>query len=155
MAYQIKSKIWIESNGKILLGEGRVQLLKAIKETGSLSKAAQKLKMSYKKAWGLIDAVNSIAEKEVVIKNIGGKSGGGTVLTEYGDSLIDTFEKTKMFFVKSKLIEEWIKQFCKGNKNFIPKMNPWDFNRFEGKDSPFPSVENNNTASSDRRSVID
>ena len=52
MAYQIKSKIWIESNGKILLGEGRVQLLKAIKETGSLSKAAKKLKMSYKKAWG-------------------------------------------------------------------------------------------------------
>jgi len=93
MAYQIKSKIWIESNGKILLGEGRVQLLKAIKETGSLSKAAKKLKMSYKKAWGLIDAVNSIAEKEVVIKNIGGKSGGGTTLTEYGDSLIDTFEK--------------------------------------------------------------
>ena len=74
MHYKIKSKIWIESNGKILLGEGRVQLLKAIKETGSLSKASKKLNMSYKKAWGLIDAVNSIAEKEVVIKNIGGKS---------------------------------------------------------------------------------
>jgi len=58
-----------------------------------------------------------------------------------------------MFFVKSKLIEEWIKQFCKGNKNFVPRMNPWDFNRFEGKDSPFPSVKNNNTSSSDRRSV--
>lgn len=40
MGYKIKSKIWIESNGQILLGEGRVSLLKAIDETGSLNKAA-------------------------------------------------------------------------------------------------------------------
>lgn len=93
MNYKIKSKIWIEANGKIMLGEGRVRLLKAIKETGSLSQAAKNLKMSYKKAWGLIDGVNSIADKDVVTKNIGGKSGGGTVLTEYGESLIVTFDK--------------------------------------------------------------
>jgi len=93
MNYKIRSKIWIEVNGEIMLGEGRVRLLKAIKETGSLSKAAKKLKMSYKKAWGLIDTVNSIANKPVVIKNIGGKSGGGTILTEYGESLIKTFDK--------------------------------------------------------------
>ena len=93
MDYKIKSKIWIEANGQILLGEGRVRLLKAIEETGSLSKAAKQLNMSYKKAWGLIDAVNSRAEKAVVTKNIGGKSGGGTVLTEYGKTLVKTFDK--------------------------------------------------------------
>jgi molybdate transport system regulatory protein len=93
MDYKIKSKIWIEANGQILLGEGRVRLLKAIEETGSLSKAAKHLNMSYKKAWGLIDDVNSRAEKPVVTKNIGGKSGGGTVLTEHGKSLVKTFDK--------------------------------------------------------------
>ena len=49
--------------------------------------------MSYKKAWGLIDDVNSREEKSVVTKNIGGKSGGGTVLTPYGKSLVQTFDK--------------------------------------------------------------
>ena len=93
MNYKIKSKIWIEADGQILLGEGRVSLLKAIEETGSLNKAAQQLNMSYKKAWGLIDDVNSRAEKSVVTKNIGGKSGGGTVLTPYGKSLVQTFDK--------------------------------------------------------------
>ena len=93
MGYKIKSKIWIESNGQILLGEGRVSLLKAIDETGSLNKAAKLLKMSYKKAWGLIDDVNSRAEESVVTKNIGGKSGGGTVLTPYGKTLIQTYEE--------------------------------------------------------------
>ena len=93
MDYKIKSKIWIEAKGEILLGEGRVRLLKAIEETGSLSKAARQLNMSYKKAWGLIDDVNSRAEKPVVTKNIGGKSGGGTVLTDYGRSLVEVFDE--------------------------------------------------------------
>lgn len=92
MEYKIKSRIWIEADGHILLGEGRVRLLKAIEATGSLSKAAKSLKMSYKKAWSLIDAVNSRAEKPVINTSVGGKSGGGTELTPYGKSLINTFE---------------------------------------------------------------
>ncbi len=92
MKYKIKSRIWIEADGNILLGEGRVSLLKAIDETGSLSKAAKSLGMSYKKAWSLIDAVNSRAEKPVITTSIGGKSGGGTELTSYGKSLVIAFE---------------------------------------------------------------
>ncbi len=92
MKYKIKSRIWIEADGHILLGEGRVQLLKAIDTTQSLSKAAKLLGMSYKKAWSLIDAVNSRAEKPVIITSIGGKGGGGTELTSYGRSLVRTFE---------------------------------------------------------------
>ena len=92
MDYKIKSRIWIEANGNILLGEGRVSLLKAIEETGSLTKAAKSLGMSYKKAWSLIDAVNKRAEKPVTTSNIGGKGGGGAALTPYGKSLVNAFE---------------------------------------------------------------
>jgi len=92
MEYKIKSRIWIEADGNILLGEGRVSLLKAIEDTGSLSKAAKSLGMSYKKAWSLIDAVNRRAEKPVTTSNIGGKGGGGATLTPYGKSLVDTFD---------------------------------------------------------------
>jgi molybdate transport system regulatory protein len=92
MDYKIKSRIWIEFNNHVLLGEGRVQLLKAINETGSLSKAAKSLNISYKKAWDLIDSVNKSAKKPVTQSSTGGKGGGGAELTEYGKSLITAFD---------------------------------------------------------------
>ena len=93
MSYKIKSRIWIESENRVLLGEGRVQLLKTINETGSLSKAARSLNISYKKAWGLINSVNKSAKKPVSINTIGGKGGGGAKLTDYGKTLINTFDE--------------------------------------------------------------
>lgn len=109
MEYKIKSRIWIESNGDTLLGEGRVNLLKAIEETGSLTKAAKSLGMSYKKAWTLIDAVNSRAEKPVITTSIGGKGGGGAILTSHGKYLInafDTINKNCWAFLENQINEQ-------------------------------------------------
>jgi len=92
MNYKIRSRIWIELDDKEFLGEGKVQLLKAINETGSLSKAAKSINISYKKAWHLMDAVNKTTKKRVTINSIGGKGGGGTELTPYGKSLINVFD---------------------------------------------------------------
>jgi len=92
MGYKIKSRIWIEADNNVLLGEGRVRLLKAIDDTGSLSKAAKKLNISYKKAWTLIDAVNKSSKKPVTLTSIGGKGGGGAQLTTYGKKLISAFD---------------------------------------------------------------
>jgi molybdate transport system regulatory protein len=94
MEYKIKSRIWIEVDGKVLLGEGRIRLLKAIASEGSLSKAAKHLNMSYKKAWDLMDSVNNNAKQPVVTKTIGGKGGGGAVITAYGKELIKAFDQT-------------------------------------------------------------
>lgn len=93
MSYKIKSRIWIESDNHVLLGEGRVQLLKAIETQGSLSKAAKNLGLSYKKAWSLIDSVNKSAKKPVTINSAGGKGGGGAELTDYGKQLITVFDE--------------------------------------------------------------
>jgi len=93
MGYKIRSRIWIESKDNVLLGEGRMQLLKAIDKTGSLSKAAKEIKISYKKAWHLIDTVNKAAKKPVTINSVGGKGGGGAQLTPYGKELVATFEE--------------------------------------------------------------
>ncbi|MBJ6367265.1 winged helix-turn-helix domain-containing protein [Snuella sedimenti] len=92
MQYTIKSRIWIESEGHVFLGEGRIQLLKAIAETGSLSKAAKSLNLSYKKAWHLIDSVNKTSKQPVTINSTGGKGGGGAELTDYGKKLIVLFD---------------------------------------------------------------
>ena len=93
MNCKIKSRIWIELEGKEFLGEGKVQLLKAIDQTGSLSKAAKSIGISYKKAWHLIDSVNKTAKNPVTVNCIGGKGGGGTELTAYGKSLVKAFEE--------------------------------------------------------------
>jgi molybdate transport system regulatory protein len=92
MSYKIKSRIWIEFDNQVLLGQGRVNLLKAIEEKGSLSQAAKLLNISYKKAWGLIDSVNKSAKKPVTITSTGGKGGGGATLTAYGKSIIEAFD---------------------------------------------------------------
>lgn len=90
--YKIKSRIWIEIDGNMFLGEGRIQLLKSIEQTKSLSKSAKELNMSYKKAWNLIDAVNNKAKEPVVTKSTGGSGGGGTIVTPYGKQLIEAFD---------------------------------------------------------------
>ena len=93
MSYQIKSRIWIESDEHVFLGEGRIQLLRAIAKEGSLSKAAKALKMSYKKAWKLIDAINVAAPEPLVLTTSGGSGGGGSKITPYGHKMIATFEQ--------------------------------------------------------------
>ncbi|WP_418262205.1 winged helix-turn-helix domain-containing protein [Flavobacterium faecale] len=75
-----------------LLAEGRVKLLKLIAETGSLNKAAKAMELSYQKAWKLVDASNKVAKYPLIETQVGGNKGGGTVLTSYGQSLIDAFE---------------------------------------------------------------
>ena len=93
MEYKIKSRIWIEAGDNVLVGEGRIKLLKAIDATGSLSKAAKSLKMSYRKAWLLVDSINKSSEQPIVDSSVGGVNGGGTIVTEYGKAIIAAFEK--------------------------------------------------------------
>ncbi|MDR6843914.1 winged helix-turn-helix domain-containing protein [Flavobacterium granuli] len=90
---KIKSKIWIETDEGILISEGRIQLLKLIESTGSLNKAAKEMNISYQKAWKLIDASNKASAEPLIATQVGGNKGGGTVVTPYGKSLIESFEK--------------------------------------------------------------
>lgn len=90
--YHIKSRIWIEGEEGVFLGEGRIKILKAIIAEGSLSKAAKSLGMSYKKAWNLVDSINKNASAPIITTNTGGSGGGGTEITEYGIKMIAAFE---------------------------------------------------------------
>ncbi len=53
---EIKHKLWLEKNGRLIFGPGRFELLEAVEECRSLSAAAKKLKMSYRAAWGRLRA---------------------------------------------------------------------------------------------------
>ncbi|MGB0869221.1 MAG: winged helix-turn-helix domain-containing protein [Flavobacteriales bacterium] len=88
----IKSRIWIEHDNQMFLGEGRVKLLKAIHSSGSLNKACKEAGISYKKAWALLDSLNNSCPQPMVSKSIGGKNGGGTQLTPYGLKIIKFYD---------------------------------------------------------------
>ena len=90
---KVKSRIWIEKDNVPFLGNGRIQLLKEVDKTHSMNAAAKSLNMSYKKAWRLLNEINSSAKEPVLEKQIGGKDGGGTHITPYGKRLIERFEK--------------------------------------------------------------
>lgn len=73
------------------LGAGKVELLEHIVETGSISAAAKKMKMSYRRAWLLIDELNQMFAKPCVESSTGGAGGGGAKVTEFGRKIITAF----------------------------------------------------------------
>jgi molybdate transport system regulatory protein len=73
------------------IGPGKIALLEAIRDTGSISAAARKLGMSYRRAWVLVDDLNRGVSKAVVDAVPGGKHGGGTTLSPTGHKLVSLY----------------------------------------------------------------
>lgn len=81
-------RFWLMLDGKNFLGRGRIELLQRIRETGSISKAAKAMKMSYKAAWDAVDAMNTAWQTPLV------DSGpAGSRLTEDAERLIAAYKK--------------------------------------------------------------
>lgn len=70
------------------LRSDRIALLEQIDACGSINKAAKLAGMSYKTAWDSINSMNNLSERPLFIRTAGGKSGGGTTLTEEGKELV-------------------------------------------------------------------
>jgi len=85
----------LDLDQKPFVGRGRIELLRRIGETGSISKAAKAMGMSYKHAWDEVDAMNNLAERPLVQRQAGGRHGGGTELTEEGRRLIAIYEEAE------------------------------------------------------------
>src|SRR4051812_37673834 len=96
--YSVSGTLWIECEGERFFGPGRVELLEKIDETGSINKAAKLMEMSYKKAWEMVNAMNSQANKPFVITQTGGEKGGGSVITEEARSLIRYHQEMRLRF---------------------------------------------------------
>ncbi len=71
------------SNGS-MFGPGKADLLTLISETGSIAAAGRRLGMSYKRAWGLVDTMNTMFAEPLVESSRGGASHGGATLTATG-----------------------------------------------------------------------
>ena len=89
---EIRLRCWITLDGEKFFGPGRMQLLIGIQEEGSISKAAKSMGMSYKKAWDMINDLNTRGQQPYVLLKKGGEKGGGAVLTPHAHQVIDLFK---------------------------------------------------------------
>jgi molybdate transport system regulatory protein len=80
------------------IGPGKISLLEAIRDSGSLSQAARKLGMSYRRAWLLVESLNRSFREPVTVASTGGKDGGGMLVTEFGDALIKSYRELERDF---------------------------------------------------------
>ena len=80
------------------IGPGKICLLEAIRDSGSLSQGARKLGMSYRRAWLLVESMKKTFREPVTAASTGGKDGGGMMVTEFGDTLIKNYRELERDF---------------------------------------------------------
>ncbi len=86
-------KLWLEHDGGMAFSEYRVGLLEAVRDTGSLSHAAGRLGLSYRRAWGKIKELEQTLGLTLVASETGGAGGGHTSLTPAGEELVLRFRE--------------------------------------------------------------
>jgi molybdate transport repressor ModE-like protein len=103
-------RIYLKEGNIKVFGKGPKKLLLKIDELGSIRKAASSMKLSYTKALNMISCLEKGLGIEVLQKQIGGKDGGGSILTEEVIELIRKFDELEIE------VEECITQLF--NKKF-------------------------------------
>lgn len=113
--------IWLETGDGQALGRGRAQLLQMIKEQGSLNRAAAKLGMSYRAAWGKLKKTEQAIGQKLVYKEGGRRK--GYKLTDLAEQLLENYNAW------CTEIEEYALE--KASRRF-----PWPITRYSEKDDP-------------------
>ena len=86
-------KLWVEKDGSLELSDYRVQLLRSVAETGSLAQAAQRMGLSYRRAWGKVREIERNLGVTLVESEVGGVGGGSSHLTPAGERLVALYER--------------------------------------------------------------
>ena len=89
---QAELSLHIRLQQKLFADPRRIELLKRVQQTGSISQGAKLAGISYKSAWDAINEMNQLADETLVARATGGKGGGGATLTRYGERLIQLFQ---------------------------------------------------------------
>lgn len=106
MAGARKLRLRILFGPEIAVGPGKIALMHAIAETGSISAAARRLGMSYRRAWLLVDTMNRCFRAPVVEAAPGGRGGGGARVTALGREVLcryDAMEQTAVDSVRGQM----------------------------------------------------
>ena len=91
----VRSKVWLEFQGRPFLGDGRYRLLAAVADSGSINAAAKRLGISYRKAWTQLQTMEEHAPFQLLERRSGGKGGGETRLTAEAFELLKEFRRLR------------------------------------------------------------
>ncbi len=111
---QPKCKIWIEVDNNVVFGGGRLALLQAIEECGSINQAAAKLGMSYRAAWGKITATEKHLGLKLVDKHAGGLR-SGSELTAEAKIIMESYKqfKRESIIAVDQLFYKYFEDICR------------------------------------------
>ena len=98
--YSIGGRVWLEKDGKLYIGVGRMMLLERIDELGSIAAAARSMKLGYRNAWLWVDSINRFAPAPLVENVTGGSGGRHAILTEEGRKAIREYKELSAKFLE-------------------------------------------------------
>jgi molybdate transport system regulatory protein len=98
---QVHFRLRVTRGEDIAVGPGKVELLQAIADTGSITAAAKTLGMSYRRAWLLVDTMNRNFRTPVVDAEAGGTHGGGAAITPLGAQVIERYRRIEATATKA------------------------------------------------------
>lgn len=119
---QVRSKIWLETEGEPFLGEGRERLLRLIDGCGSISGAARQMGISYRKAWSFIENMEKRVRFPLVHRRKGGARGGTTTLTAETLLLLEKFDALNRG-VQEYVDARFAADFLPANPDGVPKVD--------------------------------
>ena len=116
---KVKVKIWIEDDEQnLIFGGGKTEVLEYIDETGSISKAAQKVGMNYKKAWSHIKILENNIQDDLVFTHKGQGAQSGSCLTPKAREVIQRY-KILQYDIKKYADKRYQELFFKDDKEIL------------------------------------
>lgn len=91
--YVVKGRVWLEKDGELYLGWGRIKLLENIDKLGSIASAAQEMGLGYRNAWLWVQAMNRLATSPLIEVVTGGAGGSHAKLTDEGRKAVTEYKE--------------------------------------------------------------
>ncbi|MFV0303333.1 MAG: winged helix-turn-helix domain-containing protein [Paracoccus sp. (in: a-proteobacteria)] len=95
-------KLRLDFGDRLVFGPGKADLLAGIAELGSISAAGRRMKMSYKRAWSLVEEMNAAFAAPLVDSSRGGAGGGGAALTPTGQAVLAHFRRLETMLAEDR-----------------------------------------------------
>lgn len=93
---QVRWRMRIMHSEVIAIGPGKIELLEAIRDHGSITAAAKSMNMSYRRAWLLLNEINVSLARPATISSHGGANGGASRLTEVGEQIVTLYRQIEV-----------------------------------------------------------
>ena len=119
MASALTVRFRVDFGTRCSVGLGKIELLEGIVRTGSLSQAAREMHMSYRRAWLLLEDMNISFDHPVAQASVGGRGGGGVILTSFGSRLVAGYRQLESSL--QPLASTYLEDFSRHIKAGAPK----------------------------------